>query len=297
MTEPISPPLHANPWRYPTSHDLFGSPERVAREMMVAQIGPTEPFVTPESVILTQGSCFSGNIARELQAFGCRCIHADLVEFNNTTFHNRLLIDLALGAVPLDAENERFVAEILRGVSLSEFRDLLHTADILIFTIGVALCPFDELGGLFLPLERTARARRLRMTTPEENADNMRYILRSISRINPNARFILTVSPVPLGGVPRDFPSSFAADCVSKSIMRLAAHYIEADRTPNLWYWPSFEMVRWLGSHTGPVFGVDDGNPRHVSHASVRMIIRLFLEKFGNDALRARARQMNAGES
>lgn len=283
-----SSPPSQNRWRYPTSCCAFETPVEAARRLIAGGVRPEIPFLTADSVVLTQGSCFSGNITRALQKYDVRCVHADFVELNNTTFHNLFLIELALRSSPLTDEELRFSQEILRGVTLDEFSNLLHSADVFIFTIGVALCPLDEDGDLFMPFEIRGRARRLQMTTPERNAENMRRILSMIAAVNPTAKFVLTVSPVPLGGVPRDFPSAFAADCVSKSVMRTAAHYIETDRIPNLWYWPSFEMVRWLGGHTAPVYGVDDDNPRHVSQARVDMIVRLFIENFGDIELRRR---------
>ena len=47
-------------------------------------------------------------------------------------------------------------------------------------------------------------------------------------------------------------------------------------------YWPSFEIVRWLGVHytrpEAPVFGAEDGNTRHVSTWLVDMIVELFIQ-------------------
>ena len=47
-------------------------------------------------------------------------------------------------------------------------------------------------------------------------------------------------------------------------------------------YWPSFEIVRWLGPHFGgalpDVYGADDGNSRHVSAWLVDEIVGEFLK-------------------
>jgi hypothetical protein len=48
-------------------------------------------------------------------------------------------------------------------------------------------------------------------------------------------------------------------------------------------YWPSFEVVRWVGSHLGPVFGAEDGQPRHVSNFVVDAIVRNFISIHGGN--------------
>ena len=42
-------------------------------------------------------------------------------------------------------------------------------------------------------------------------------------------------------------------------------------------YWPSFEMVRWLGVYFEDVFGLEDQRSRHVSSFVIQNIIGLFL--------------------
>ena len=51
-------------------------------------------------------------------------------------------------------------------------------------------------------------------------------------------------------------------------------------KLPGVHYWPSFEIVRWIGAHTGPVFGIDDGAQFHVSEALIGRITSQFIETF-----------------
>ena len=51
-------------------------------------------------------------------------------------------------------------------------------------------------------------------------------------------------------------------------------------REAGTYYWPSFEIVRWLGGHVGPFYGVDDGSSLHVSEALVGVITDLFIDQF-----------------
>ena len=59
-------------------------------------------------------------------------------------------------------------------------------------------------------------------------------------------------------------------------------------RYPDVVYWPSFEIVRWLGPHLPrPPFAEEDGKTRHVSLWVRDLIIGLFLEYFGPAAIAA----------
>jgi len=50
-------------------------------------------------------------------------------------------------------------------------------------------------------------------------------------------------------------------------------------------------MVKWIGCHTGPVFGLDDESPLHVNDEVVKRIIDSFLEIYGdNDVIVANQR-------
>lgn len=129
-----------------------------------------------------------------------------------------------------------------------------------------------------------------RSTSVEENHVNLRCILGAAGRLcRPGSRAIVTVSPVPLGAT-AEFESPGIADCLSKSILRLACHQAISEAGSDAHYWPSFEMVRWLGAHLqdppGPVFGADDGSSRHVSSWLVDIIIELFLETYSVGAAR-----------
>jgi hypothetical protein len=76
-----------------------------------------------------------------------------------------------------------------------------------------------------------------------------------------------------------EMASAVLADCVSKSSLRAALHEVLAGGThAGVHYWPSFEIVRWLGGHAGfAVYGADDANSRHVNEAVVRLIVERFL--------------------
>jgi hypothetical protein len=79
--------------------------------------------------------------------------------------------------------------------------------------------------------------------------------------------------------------SAVMADCLSKSTLRLACEEVRAwDKSGRLHYWPSFEIVKWLGAHVGPqhqhMYSQFEADTRHVSPWVVDMITSLFLETY-----------------
>ncbi|HEX7560295.1 MAG TPA: hypothetical protein VF386_13925, partial [Usitatibacter sp.] len=74
----------------------------------------------------------------------------------------------------------------------------------------------------------------------------------------------------------------------SKSVLRVAIHQVLSQHPPGVRSWPSFEVVRWVGSHLGPVFGAEDKHPRHVSEFIVDAIVRSFIGIHGG-VLRAQS--------
>jgi hypothetical protein len=118
-----------------------------------------------------------------------------------------------------------------------------------------------------------------RTPSVQENVDNMTAIIAAIRRRNSQAKIFISISPVPLT-VTFEMKSALNADCISKSTLRVTAHELLQKGLPNLYYWPAFEIVRWMGGHVGPFFGNDDDASWHVSEALVDQITEIFIEKF-----------------
>jgi hypothetical protein len=171
----------------------------------------------------------------------------------------------------------------------------LRECDLFIFSLGLATSFFDRETGDFVltvggDVEGAALAElyQHRNTTVGENVVNVRHIIDQLRRLNPEVKIVLTVSPVALGGT-YERQSAVLADCVSKSTLRVTVEEILALGLPDIYYWPSFEMARWLGAHLtakyDPPFGADDGRTRHVSVWLQDLIIGLFVEYCGDESM------------
>jgi GSCFA family len=162
-----------------------------------------------------------------------------------------------------------------------------------VFTLGLAEVWSDrENGRVFwrgVPEEIYDTARHeFRITTVAENEENIRELVRLLHAVNPAAPIVLTLSPVPLLATFRDI-SCMTADCVSKSVLRVALDNVMVERPENVYYWPSFELVRWAGSALDWRAWGDDA--RHADRYLVQCIVNEFVESFYGHEVAERLRR------
>jgi hypothetical protein len=205
-----------------------------------------------------QGSCFAENLYAELKQSGYPCFYNAVVEAMNSPLANKTYLAKSAINDPVREEMEK--------------------ANICILTIGVAPSWFAKRDGefVFAPDLRNISMYVQRTATVKEATDALSDVIKSIREINPTIQIVLTLSLVPLGST-FEFSSAIVADCLSKSVLRAAIHEaLLACGDAKTTYFPSFEIVRWVGSHAGNAFG-DDGLPRHISKEYVKHIIASFL--------------------
>lgn len=231
--------------------------------------------------VITFGSCFAGTIAQAMELQGIRCRSVRIEEAINTTRANRLLLDYILNKK--EAETS-FFSEHISENERSRIEELLRAASLFIITVGVApICERVDTGHLYFGTETKSLLEqgviKQRVTTVDENADNIRYIVDTVKAANPAADVFLTLSPIPLSGI-GDGTSVIASDVLSKSTLRVAIE--NARREREFHYWPSFEAVKWIAPHIDPrlryrAFGEDDKNSRHASTWLVDIITSKFI--------------------
>lgn len=110
------------------------------------------------------------------------------------------------------------------------------------------------------------------------------YILnihKAIRDISSDSAIIFTVSPVPIDsilGITESLClSATEIDCISKSTIRSALYEASISeafiKDKNIFYLPSYEIVRWVAPIVGiPVFGKEDAASRHVSNEVLNTI-------------------------
>lgn len=271
---------------------------------MVADIGATvrrhvldRPYpdvLRADSTVVTFGSCFAGNVARALREAGVTARNTTMGEFVNSTTANRYYIDWVVNGA--DNEITRGIVDYHAGTpdfssDREEHRRSLAESDIVVMTVGVAPGFFrrgtDE---LVMPRSSNFNLRAMleecefRTTTVDQNVSNILFILDQVRRINPESSIVITVSPVPLT-VSFEYPSAFIADCVSKSTLRVAVDQVMRHGLERLVYWPSFEIVRWLGAYAPGMYGDEDGSTLHVSERVIDLIVSTFIEELSGGRL------------
>lgn len=288
-------PLRPAAW--PTRHHQFDDYEKLIRRYVLSELPIDLRLLTRSTRVATMGSCFATHIAERLQNRGINCFYKLIAEDVNSTYANRYLLDwVADGAA--DDVTTQFDALYGEEERL-DFHRNLSACELFIFSLGVVTSFFDRESGQFVLQKGEGKGKGLaegatlaelyvhRSTTLAENVANVRRTIDRLRTLNPGVKVVLTVSPVPLEGT-YERRSAVLADCVSKSTLRLAAEEILRDGDPDIYYWPSFEMVRWLGAHLAgqsgpPPFAADDGRTRHVSAWLQELIVDLFIEHFGDD--------------
>ena len=229
--------------KYPRFTDDFHDFQACVDRFVLAGL-PKAKFITSSSRVLTQGLCFAENIFRALTARSITSSFMQVPEASNSPVGN------AQGISRADAD-------------LRHFKDF----DVFIFTMGVSFAPEGQA---------------VRFHSVEENVWALRTITQSIRSANPNMHIVYSVSPVPLNRSFSVDTPAVLADCVSKSTLRVAIDSYIREAPECVYYWPSFEIVRWLYPHVAPSYGLDDGLARHVNAGLVGLIVEKFLDHFSD---------------
>ncbi len=279
-------PAAVAPRGWPNRVATFENPRHLIRRYLLRN-RPKARFIRPNTRFLALGSCFAQNVAYRLEAAGYVARSEEIGEEVNSTYANRHLLEWVENG-PVDAST-RAMDAAFGAASRERLRRALTSCQVFIMTLGVAASHFDPDGGfVFIPVSSRTSTDALsdkvmRTTSVAENVENIGRIIDTVRRLaGPKVRIVLTVSPVPLSGT-TELESAITADCLSKSTLRVACQEVVTARAEQgVIYWPSFEIVRWLGPHFGPeiprVYGGDDGNTRHVSQWLVDLIVDLFIE-------------------
>ncbi|MET0383359.1 MAG: GSCFA domain-containing protein [Burkholderiaceae bacterium] len=174
------------------------------------------------------------------------------------------------------ASREELLAD--RAQHLQAVRQLFETLDHFVFTLGLTECWHARSDGAVFPVcpgvaggRFDAQAYALRNLTVAEVVADLESFRAKLKGVNPAARMILTVSPVPLMATmePRHVLVSTAA---SKAILRAAADQLDRG-FDDIAYFPSYEIITSAASR-GRYF---DADLRSVTEAGVQHVMRLFL--------------------
>ena len=220
-------------------------------------IAPATGQLARTARVLTMGSCFADSIGARLVA---NKVEARVNPFG-TVFQPLALARLLRAAAGEEVDWQRHLVEArgrwqtydLHGsigadspVELLQYiqeavrqtGDFLRTADVVMLTLGTAWAyRLRETGELVSNCHKQPADLFVReLLTPDEIINALAETHAYLRRINPDLRFVLTVSPV------RHLKDTLQLNSVSKSVLRLATHIV-SDLLPGVAYFPAYELL------------------------------------------------------
>jgi hypothetical protein len=170
-----------------------------------------------------------------------------------------------------------------RAVHLAAVKRMFETLDVFVFTLGLTEAWEAVVDGAVFPIAPGVVAPTVDMSqyrfvnyNAETVAADLDDVLAKLTDINPSARAILTVSPVPLVATYEN-RHVLVSTTLSKGVLRVAAESAVAHCKCAV-YFPSFEIVTGAHAH-GAYFEAD---LRSVTPDAVDHVMRLFLAHYGN---------------
>jgi hypothetical protein len=165
-------------------------------------------------------------------------------------------------------------------------RKAIEGLDVFIFTLGLTEAWESRADGAVFPVcpgvsggEFDATRFRFVNFGVEAVVSDMTAAIEFILSKNTSAKFILTVSPVPLIATMED-RSVIVSSTYSKSVLRVAAEVVQS-KSSSVAYFPSYEIICG-GFNRGRYFAHDQ---RSVTEAGVDHVMRLFMRHYAsNDA-------------
>lgn len=253
------------------------------------------PVFNESSKLMTFGSCFAAHLRDHLRRHGKSSEQLTIPPGLNNTFAIENFITWCLtGNTSKTAywydENPKLKGA-MKWVPEEEqvyYKEIMQKADGFIFTLGLSEVWRDkETNGVFwrgVPASIfDPEKHELILSSVEENKQNLVTICDCIQQYCGDKPIIFTLSPIPLQATFRNM-SCISADSVSKSVLRVALDLLMSEKKKNVYYWPSFEMIRWVGSHVPDSLycrgaGTTD-DTRHVPQEVVSTIISLFIKNY-----------------
>jgi hypothetical protein len=169
--------------------------------------------------------------------------------------------------------------QVDRRQHLASVRRMFEELDVFVFTLGLTEAWVDSVDGAVFPVcpgvaggQFDPQRHVFHNFTVAEVVEDLHVAIKRIRSLNPNARFILTVSPVPLVATAED-RHVLVSTTYSKSVLRVACDEIARAYPELLGYFPSYEIITGCFNR-GRYFGAD---LRAVTEEGVSHVMRVFM--------------------
>lgn len=258
---------HVSPW-FRGDHTnyvpdkLKMTPETAVRDQVLNGWLPDAPQIGRDTQVTAFGSCFAANISNWLSKRNYRVLTKD------NSAKDAYVVSMGEGMVNSFVirqqfewawENADFQQDLWHGYDATSYgydesirlqtKKIFDETDVFVLTFGLSEVWYDEVtGSVFwrtIPKEVYDPSRhKFRVSTAEENRDNIEAIYQLIRKHRPDAKIIMTLSPIPLIATFRD-NSCLTSNSVSKAVLRVAIDEVVRKHKDEgaLYYWPSYEIV------------------------------------------------------
>ena len=290
--------------RYPDKHKEWAGPANSAKfqtflnKWVLPGHLPSKKLFHQNSNIFTMGSCFAANLSDSLEKNrkGGKGYNNTLHTPSsvNNTFAIYQFFKWALTG-EIDANGYWYEGDASKWIPKNtqiEFKEWLSQAEGFVFTMGLSEIWKDlETNKVFwraVPsdLHKKNKLRyKFELSTVDENLNNIKNLIRLIKEhLGEDIPIILTISPVPLMATFRNI-SCITADNVSKSILRVAVDSVMNMGMENVYYWPSYEIIKEISAHRNFSGFYTEGEagkyvPRHVTTTIVDEVIKSFMNHY-----------------
>jgi hypothetical protein len=165
---------------------------------------------------------------------------------------------------------------------LAKTKQAFELADVFVFTLGLTEGWISKVDGTTYPsCPGTIGGKfdddkyQFKNFSVQEIVDDASWFIESLRKNNPNVRFILSVSPVPLVATATD-KHVLSATTYSKSVLRIASEEL-SKQLSNVNYFPAYEII------TGPQAPDNffEADRRNVSMAGVQVVMDALLAASG----------------
>ncbi len=164
---------------------------------------------------------------------------------------------------------------------LQHVREVFTRCDWLVFTLGLTEGWRSKQDGAVYPIAPGVSSGKfdpkkyefVNFTAQEVQAD-LELLVKNLKKVNPTARVLLTISPVPLIAT-YEKRHVWVSTTFSKAALRVAADAVER-QFDNVIYFPSYEII--TSPTTGGRYYADD--LRQVTELGVKHVMRLFSKHF-----------------
>jgi hypothetical protein len=241
---------------------------------------PSAPPIKPDDKIACIGSCFAQEVAQSLMRRGKQTVPLMVSERLNTTFGLAHTLANAFDGTPFP---EGFIPEHVTPVSHD-----LGDVDAFIITFGLSLCWYERGTNNMVYAVKESHSTQglldslsqfeMRHTSVADNVAQIARIIEIIKRHRPSAPIVLTLSPIPLLTVTSG--SAIAGNIISKSTLRVALHEIFGRNIDGVFYWPSYEIVEWVGKYISLLWGQGENDLRHLQPEFIDAITKRFIEAY-----------------